>query len=248
MAADFPLGIQSYCFRTYKTLGELIGALKAVGLEYVELWPGHQDPAADEAVLRETLRTLQANTITINAFGQVGFTDDEARARAALGFCRMAGIKAITATVAADPAAIALAERLADEYDVDLAIHNHGRKHRWGRMDQLDELFAKTSRRFGLCLDAAWMIDAGDDPVAAVDKYADRLMGVHLKDFTFDAEGKPVDVIVGEGNLALPAFLGRLAAVEFDGYMSLEYEGQADAPLPNVIKCLDAIRAAMASL
>ncbi len=248
MAADFPLGIQSYCFRTYKTLDELIGALKAVGLDYVELWPGHQDPAADEAVLRETLRTLQANGITMNAFGQVVFKDDEPAARAALGFCRMAGVKAITANVVDDPKAIALAERLAEEYDVDLAIHNHGRKHRWGRTDQLDELFARTSRRFGLCLDAAWMIDAGDDPVAAVDHYADRLMGVHLKDFTFDADGKPVDVIVGEGNLDLPAFLGRLKAIGFEGYMSLEYEGQADAPLPNVITCLEAIRAAMANL
>ena len=248
MAVDFPLGIQSYCFRTYRTLDDLIGALKAVGLRYVELWPGHQDPKADEAVLQSTLRTLRANGITMNAFGQIVFKTDEAAARAALGFCRMAGIKAITATVADDPQAIALAERLAEEYDVNLAIHNHGRKDRWGRMDQLDELFARTSRRFGLCLDAAWMIDSGDDPVAAVDKYADRLMGVHLKDFIFDAEGKPVDVIVGEGHLDLGEFLRRLAAIGFDGYMSLEYEGQADAPLPNVIKCLQAIRGAIASL
>ncbi|MFW6155376.1 MAG: sugar phosphate isomerase/epimerase family protein [Planctomycetota bacterium] len=248
MATEFPLGIQSYCFRTYKTLDELIGALKAVGLEYVELWPGHQAPTADEAELQTTLRTLQANGITMNAFGQVVFKDDEPAARAALAFCRLAGVKAITANIIDDPAAIALAERLAEEYDVNLAIHNHGRKDRWGRTDQLDELFAKTSRRFGLCLDAAWMIDAGGDPVAAVDQYADRLMGVHLKDFSFNAEGNPVDVIVGEGNLDLPAFLRRLKAVGFDGYMSLEYEGQAEAPLPNVITCLEAIRAAMANV
>jgi len=157
----------------------------------------------------------------------------------------MAGVKAITSNVSDDDAAIAMTERLAEEFDINIAIHNHGQKHRWGSTEQLDELFGKTSKRFGLCLDTAWMLDAGGDPLAAVDKYADRLMGVHLKDFTFDADGKAQDVIVGTGGLNLLELMRKLNAMDYSGYMSLEYEGDVDAPLPSVMMCLGAIRTAI---
>jgi sugar phosphate isomerase/epimerase len=250
MAADFRLGIQSYCFRTFKTLPELIEALSAVGLKYVEIWPGHQDPGADEAELRTVLNTLAANGITMDSFGLATFTADEAPARKVLEFCKMAGVKAVTADVRGDDldAAIANAERLAEEFDINLAIHNHGRKHQWGHPDQLDELFARTSKRIGLCLDTAWMLDCGIDPLDALGKYADRLYGVHLKDFIFDADGNHEDVIIGTGGLDLPELMRRLNAMNFDGYMSLEYEGEVDAPLPNVITCLEAIQDTIAAL
>jgi len=248
MAADFRLGIQSYCFRTFKTLDELIQALRAVGLKYVEIWPGHQDPAADEAELRAMLDTLAANGITMDSFGLVAFGADEAPARKAMEFCKMAGVKAVTADVRDGDAGVANAEKLADQFDINLAIHNHGRRHHLGHPDQLDALFAGTSERFGLCLDTAWMLDSGVDPLDALARYADRLYGVHLKDFSFDADGNPEDVIVGAGGLDLPEFLRRLDAMDYDGYMSLEYEGEADAPLPNVMKCLEAIREAIAAL
>jgi sugar phosphate isomerase/epimerase len=158
----------------------------------------------------------------------------------------MAGVKAITADV--DPDACRLTETLCDEYDINVAIHNHGRKHRYGTMAQLDALFARTTRRFGLCLDTAWLLDAGEDPIAAVHRYADRLYGVHLKDFAFDAAGKPVDVIVGTGGLDLPALVRDLNDMDYAGYLSLEYEGNPDSPLPEVIQCVQAVQRAIEAL
>ena len=43
MKGDFPLGIQSYCFREFKTIRSLIDGLKKVNLPYVEIYPGHID-------------------------------------------------------------------------------------------------------------------------------------------------------------------------------------------------------------
>jgi len=246
MSANFRIGIQSYCFRKFLPLQDLIGCLKQVGLDYLELWPGHVSCDADKAQLQEVLDTLAANGISLQSYGQVKFTDDAEAARRVFEFCRMAGIKAVTADI--DPQSVGLTERLCDDYDVNLAIHNHGRKHRYGHVAQLDELFAKTSKRFGLCLDAAWMLDAGEQPLAAVERYADRLYGVHLKDFTFDANGKPRDVIIGTGGLDLPELMRRLDRMDYDGYLSLEYEGDPHDPLPAVRDCLTAIRAAIEPL
>ena len=243
---DFELGIQSYCFRKFTTIDDLADALEQAGLDYVEIWPKHLPWSTDPADVDAALATFRAKGIAMNAYGNVRFGYDEATARAALSFAQRAGIKALTIDLA--PEEFAMAERLSDEYGVLLALHNHGRKHRWGREDQIDGAFARTSPRIGLCLDTAWWLDAGGDPVAAVHKYGSRLYGVHLKDFVFDADGKPEDVIIGTGGLDLPRFVQRLQDVGFDGYLSIEYEGDVDNPRPAVVECVRVIRQAIAGL
>lgn len=247
MAAEFRLGVQSYCFRKFEAPGPLTEALGGLGFRYVELFPGHfsVERATDEQVAE--LERYRAAGIAVDSYGVCRFGEDEAAARRILAFCKLAGIRAVSADP--DPGALDLCQRLADEYDVNLAVHNHGRKHRYGSVEQLDDLFGRTGPRIGLCLDTAWLIDAGGDPVAAADRYAERLYGVHLKDFAYDTGDETGDsrrdVIIGTGNLDLPAFVGKLAEVGFGGYMSLEYEGNPDDPSDEVRQCLDAVRAAM---
>jgi sugar phosphate isomerase/epimerase len=182
----------------------------------------------------------------MDSYGQVVFTSDVAEARAVFSFAEEAGIKAITADV--DPDAFEKLEPLCEEFGINLAVHNHGRNHRYGHFDELDAVFAKTSMRFGLCLDTAWLLDAGGDPLEAVERYGDRIYGVHLKDFVFDDDGKPEDVILGTGGLDLPAFMKRLEDIGFNGYLSIEYEGDADNPLPKVKECVKVVEDVIGSL
>ena len=161
-------------------------------------------------------------------------------------FAQLAGLKAISADPDPDPQVCADLQALCEEYDVNLAVHNHGKKHRLGSIASLEDLFGRTSRRFGLCLDTAWMLDAGEDPFEAIERFSGRLYGVHLKDFGYDADGSRHDVIIGEGGLDLPHLMRTLADMNYQGYLSLEYEGDADNPLPNVLKCVEAVRAAIA--
>ena len=243
---EFQLGIQSFCFRKFTTIPGLADALEQAGLGYVEIWPKHLPWDADPPVMDSALDTFKAKGITMNAYGTVRFNGDEATARSVLGLARNAGLKALTVDLA--PEEFGLAQRLAEEYGILLALHNHGRQHRWGRADQIDWAFAQTSPRVGLCLDTAWWLDAGGDPVAAVEQYGKRLYGVHLKDFVFDEQGKPEDVIIGAGGLDLPSFMQRLQDVGFRGYLSIEYEGDVDNPLPAVQECVRAIREVIAEL
>ena len=109
----------------------------------------------------------------------------------------------------------------------------------------LAQVFASTSPRIGLCLDTAWALDAHEDPVAMAEKFADRLYGVHLKDFIFDRAGRQSDVVIGEGNLDLPKMLALLEANERTASVIIEYEGDIANPGPALTQCVRKINAAL---
>ena len=246
MSAEFRLGIQSYCFRKFLPLPELMGALDEAGLSYVEIWPRHLSYEVGRFEQVEALAALKSRNITVDSYGQVRFTDDEASARGVFEFAKLAGIKAITSDV--DPDAVGMLEGLTEEYGINLAIHNHGRKHRYGRFDQLQPIFGRTSKRFGLCLDTAWFLDAGCEPLEAIDRFEDRIYGVHLKDFVFDEQGNHEDVIIGTGGLDMPGLMKKLENIGFNGYLSIEYEGDADNPVPAVKECVQVAQEVIAGL
>jgi sugar phosphate isomerase/epimerase len=247
MSAEFNLGIQSYCFRKFLPLPDLIDALRQAGLSYAEIWPRHLPWTLPQAEIDEALSLLKTEGISVSAYGAVEFDNDEAAARPIFAFAQQAGIAALTVTKV-EPDALPLVDRLSEEYGVLVAIHNHGRHHHYGRFEQIEEVFSRTSHRHGLCLDTAWFLDAGCDPVEAIDVFRDRLYGVHLKDFVFDDQGGHQDVIIGRGGLDLPRFMRRLQDVGFDGYLSIEYEGDPDDPLPQVIECVRVIRKVIGNL
>jgi sugar phosphate isomerase/epimerase len=239
------LAIQSWCFRGFRTNEEVIDALKACGVSNVELCVKHVAPQDEERPekLQAVIDLYRDRGIAITSYGQYVFDKDEAAARRVVAFARMAGFDALTADYR--PGGLEVAERLAAEYDVKIALHNHGRRHRHGASWVIEEILENSSPNIGLCLDTAWAIDSGEDPVEMARRFADRLFGVHVKDFIFDRAGKSEDVVVGQGNLDLPALLDTLREIGFAGYFTLEYEGDVDNPLPATKQCVEAIRAAL---
>ena len=83
------------------------------------------------------------------------------------------------------------------------------------------------------------------DPVKwASDWFKGRVYGVHYKDFTFDKNAQWHDVVVGTGNLDLPAFVEALETTNFDGYAVLEYEADPENPTPALKKCVESMKTA----
>jgi sugar phosphate isomerase/epimerase len=230
------LGIQSWCFRGFKTNEEVIRATKEIGLDTVEMSAAHID-LADAAGVDAVVKQYQDAGITISAISN-GISNDEATARQVFDFAKKAGFSAFS--VLPDPDALPLLDRLCDEYGMKVGIHNHGRGtwHRYGISWMYEEAFKHCSPNIGLCLDTAWALDVLENPVELVKRYADRLYGVHIKDFIFNRDGSPMDVVVGTGYLHLPDFFGALQEIGFNGFMSLEYEGDVNNPLPTVKECM----------
>jgi sugar phosphate isomerase/epimerase len=238
------LGIQSYCFRKFQPMGRLIEVLREAGLSNVELWPGHlpfdQGPAAAD----QPLAQLQAAGISVSSYGAIDMGKDPAGDRQAMEMARHLGIEAVT--VMFGPEHVDHVQALADEYDLKLAMHNHGPKHPFATVADMKDLVGKTNERIGVCLDTAWVMAAKDDPVEAIRALGDRLYGVHLKDMVFDAEGNGTDKIIGEGGLDLPGVLAAMKDIRFDGYLSIEYEGNADDPVDEVKACIKKVTEALA--
>jgi inosose dehydratase len=233
------LGIQSYCFRGFKTLGEVLPRLTACGVNTIELCRVHVDFTRPDD-FAAAVAQCRAAGVRIASLGVERFAADLAKERLLADCARLAGAKVITADFdpGAGPEVWRAAEQLAEEYDLRLAIHNHGGRHWLGNAQMLTHVFSKTSDRIGLCLDTAWALDAKEDPVALAEKFADRLYGVHLKDFVFDRAGRHTDVVIGEGNLDLPRMLALLEANPRTTSVIIEYEGDITDPVPALTRCV----------
>ncbi len=237
------LGIQSWCFREFKKSSQVIKGLKDCGVSNLEICGVHIDVAKNAA---EVLKEYKDAGITISSYGVNGFGKDEAAARKVFEFAVMAGFPTISADLS--EGGLELAEKLCAEYGKRIAIHNHGRKHALGSVAALERLFANSSPNVGLCLDTAWMMDSGENPVEVAEKFKGRLYGLHIKDFVFDRAGKDIDVIAGTGNLDLDKLAALLTKLDFKGYMTIEYEGEKENPVASLTECVRRTREAFAKL
>jgi len=237
-----PIAIQSYCYRHFKALPAFIEQLKSTGVSHTELCGVHAN-FADPATFGPMIDQIKRAGVSVVAIGVEWLSGDPSKDRPRFEFCRAAGVKSMSITFSPEAMFDALrnVERLADEFDLKLGIHNHGGYDWLGNSTILKYVFSKTSKRIGLHLDTAWAIDAKQEPIKMVEQFADRLFGVHVKDFVYDRSRKPTDVIVGEGNLDLPKFMSALKAINFDGPLVIEYEGDTETPVPALKKCVKAI-------
>ena len=234
------LAVHSFCFRSCTSNEQVIGALQECDAHAVELSRHHLNPLK-EAEIRPGLKLYKDAGITVTTMGVVG-VGDEQKARRYFEFAKLANFT--TLPVEIPEGGHAVAEKLCAEYGITVGVHNHGRKDRYyGSVAALESLFSKSSSNIGLCLDTAWMLDSGEDPVEVAKKFKDRLYSLHIKDFVFDKTGKPSDAIVGEGNLKLDALNSFLMEINYQGTYTLEYEGDIDNPVPATKACVEAIRA-----
>jgi inosose dehydratase len=240
------LGVQSWTFRHFKKNEEVVKKIKECGLSAVELCPAHVN-LAEAGSFAGVIKTYRDAGIEIVSMGVVRFSGDEKTERSYLEFAKAAGCKYLSVDFALEkmPGCVAIADRPAQEYGVKLAIHNHGGRHWLGSAAIIDRVFGKCGKQVGLCLDTAWAMDSGEDPVGLVQRFGERLYGLHIKDFTFDRARKPKDVPAGEGNLDLVKLYGALKQVNFGGFAVLEYEADVENPVPAVSKSVAAVREKM---
>jgi inosose dehydratase len=92
---------------------------------------------------------------------------------------------------------------------------------------EIDMLMEQT-RALGLCLDASHIALVGEDPVAHLRKYRERLAYVHLKDWGY---GKFVELGQGTLGIDFPAILRTLDAMAFPGWVVVESSRSDESPL-----------------
>jgi sugar phosphate isomerase/epimerase len=141
-----------------------------------------------------------------------------------------------------------ITEKMIREFDIKVAIHNHGPEDKFfpAPHDAYKALKGR-DKRFGLCVDIGHTARAGVNPVKAVEDCKDRVLDLHLKDLA-DTKARDSQVEVGKGVLDIPGLFRALHKIGFAGHAGLEYEINADNPLAGMKESFAYMRGVLAAL
>ncbi|GAB4183004.1 MAG: hypothetical protein Fur0032_24040 [Terrimicrobiaceae bacterium] len=245
------LGVQSYCFRHFKDNKVVAGKAAAIGVNRIELCGIHADFDRPET-MAEIARIYTDAGIRIESIGVQTFSGQDGE-KAWFESAAAAGASHLSAhfQVSTFATAIPKVRAWSREFGIRVGIHCHGGYMFGGSPDVLDYLTALGGPEIGVCIDTAWAMQIGPhqgNPVQWASRFAGRITGIHFKDFVFESNGGWNDVIVGTGNLDLPAFTAALKASGFDGMAVIEYEAEPEAPDAALKACVDSMRAALTTL
>jgi inosose dehydratase len=240
-----PLGIQIYSLRGYP-VEEALRHAKDLGFKQVEFFSGMYPVNSDAGAIAAMRARLADLGLSISAHGVNGFGGDAEANRRVFAFAKAAGIRTLTADPSPD--SFDSLEPLVKEFDIRIAIHNHGPRHRYNKAIDVLRAIEGRDERIGACADLGHFIRSGENPVEVIRLLAGRLYGIHLKDFA-EMQDKTRGVILGRGHLDVPAVFAALERARFpaDGALSLEYEENPQNPLDDIRACVEVAREALAA-
>jgi sugar phosphate isomerase/epimerase len=246
-AAPIRLGMASYTFRNFSR-AQMIGFLKQLNVLALNVKDVKDHLPMDAKDEEAALADYTAAGIKLHAAGTIYFPKDEdADIRSKFDYCKRAGIGVI---VAGDPAPETLPriEKFVKQYDIRIAIHNHGPEDKlWHSPLDVLKAVKGMDERIGCCIDVGHTVRAGVDVVQAIHEAGARVFNVHMKDLT-NFQSKESQVAVGEGSMPVKKIFEALGAIKYKGFVDLEYEIHADDPMPGVIESFAYMRGVMAGM
>jgi sugar phosphate isomerase/epimerase len=251
LATDEPspirLGLASYTFRNFER-AQLIGFIKQLNVSALNAKDVKDHLPMDAQQESAALADYAAAGINLHAAGAISFArDEDADIRSKFEYCKRAGIGVI---VAGDPTAETLPriEKFVKEYDIRIAIHNHGPEDKmWHSPLDVLKTVKGMDLRMGCCIDVGHTVRAGTDVVQAIHEAGPRLFNLHMKDLT-NFENKDSQVAVGEGIMPVRKMFEALMAIQYGGFVDLEYEIHPDDPMAGVIASFAYMRGVVAGM
>lgn len=244
-APGLRLGIASYTFRTFDQT-RLIEALKQLKVTHLNVKDVHL-PMTPVDQVRSKAEAFRAAGIALTGAGTISFPkDDDDDIRAKFEYCKLAGIPLIIGSPTHKT--IGRVEKFVKEYDIRLAIHNHGPEDKeWPSPLDVLAVVKTMDPRVGCCVDVGHCMRTGTDVVAAIEKAGPRILDVHMKDLA-QRDSKESQVAVGEGIMPVPAIFAALQRIGYKGFVDLEYEIFPENPLPGVTESLAYLRGVIAGM
>jgi sugar phosphate isomerase/epimerase len=237
MAADYKptVGIQTWTLRNMN-FEQVVEFAKKHQIKKLQMIGNHMDPKASKEVTAKKKAVLDAAGLSVYTFGVTGTTLDKEDNRKLFEFAKLMGIKIIVV----EPKNLAEwdnLEQLVKEYDIKLAIHNHGTGSVYGDPATVKKVLAARDPRIGVCLDIGWVTAAGFDAAVVFRDYGNRVFDMHLKDKVVetDAKGKatPVDTEIGKGKSNYAGLFAEIKKSKWSGVMAIETDSKAFAEDPN---------------
>ena len=241
------LGIEAYTFHKY-TLFEAIDRTARLGLPFMgglsfqkvsKDIPKNFEPGLTDDELKQVRLKLDTAGVRMLTYYFHDIPGDEAGCRKVFEFGRKIGIETFMSEPAPD--ALDMIEKFCDEYDINVALHNHDKKASplyWNPEGILKACRGR-SRRIGACADLGYWMRSGIEPVEAVNMLKNRLITVQMHDL-HERSPKGHDVPWGTGAGNSEKFIREVHRLGIKPTMfGLEYSYNWFESMPDVKRCIE---------
>jgi len=288
---EIKLGIATYSFRKFDR-AKVIEMIRQVHPPWISVKNTPQQLATDSTPeqAREARQAFDAAGLKVMSIGNIDMTKANTVDDLRPLFELAKNFGAPMMVCAPTQANLKAVEQMVREYDIRIAIHNHGPEDRhFPSAQSVLEAVSGLDPRCGLCMDVGHayravrmprllaaeaarkgdrantsnseIVGALEDAVAARSgktTYADdplniiapagaRLFDMHIKDLK-DLTDKDSQCDVGDGQIPVPDIFRELKKIRYQGCVNLEYEINADDPLPGVERSFRYMRGVLAGL
>jgi L-ribulose-5-phosphate 3-epimerase UlaE len=242
-AAPLNIGIAGYTFAKF-SIEQSIAMMKRINILNLSLKDIHLPVNSTDAQIASAIAKYKEGGINIYTVGVIYMKTKEA-VDAAFAYAKKVGVTMIVGVPSYD--LIEYSEQKVKEYDIKLAIHNHGPEDAlypapsdvYNRIKNLDA-------RMGMCIDIGHSLRAGTLPENAIKLYKDRLFDIHIKDINAAAkDGKAIEM--GRGVINIKEVIQSLRKIKYAGYCSIEFEKDMTDPLPGIAESIGYFKGVMNS-
>jgi sugar phosphate isomerase/epimerase len=241
------LGVASYSFHKFDR-AHVIEFMKQLGTSWLNAKDVNDHlPSTPANATGQAVAAYTAAGIQVTAAGVIYFPKkDSADIEEKFQYATRAGLSLIIGSPTRE--SLPELEKFVQQYDIRLAIHNHGPEDKeWPSPLDVLKVIQPMDRRIGLCIDVGHTARTGTDVIEAIRKGGSRVFNIHMKDLA-DMAVKESQVAVGDGKMPVRGIFEALHAMDYRGFVDLEYEIHDDDPLPGMIKSFAYMRGVLAGM
>src|SRR5882762_5557183 len=243
---EFRIGIASSSFREFQRK-LTISMIKQLGVRYVSVKEFHLPYTLSAADAAKAAGEFKKAGLTIVSGGNISLQDeDPAILRRYFEYAKACGMPMMV--TAPTHSTLPTVEKLAKEFDIKTALHNHGPEDKHFPTPQsVLEAVKGRDPRMGLCMDMGHSMRTGIDVVQTLELAGSRLLDMHIKDLKSPTD-KASQCDVGEGVMPIVAIFKQLKKMNYQGCVNLEYEINGDNPLPGMLHSFGYMRGVLAGM
>ena len=244
--AGFRVGICSYTFREFQRK-IAISMMRQLGVSYVSVKDFHLPYTVTPEEARKARNEFEKAGLTIVSGGNTDLkSEDPAALRRYFEYARNCGMPMLVA--APTHATLPAVEKLAKDFDIQIAIHTHGPEDlNFPSPKVVLEAVKGMDPRMGLCMDVGHSLRAGADIVQEIVNAGPRLLDLHFKDLRNKTD-KDSQCEVGDGVMPVAAIFKQLKKSGYRGCVNLEYEISSENPLPGAMRSIGFMKGVLAGM
>lgn len=243
-AGGLKLGIASYSLRKFSR-PEAIRMVGQMGIAHISIKSFHLPYELPPAEVTAGSNEFREAGIEVLSGGNIDLANP-VTLRSMFEYARAAGLPMMIC--APSRATLDQVEVLVKEFNIRIAIHNHGPEDRhFPTPESALEVLQGRDPRMGVCIDVGHTTRTGTNVLESIRRSGPRLFDFHIKDLRNLMDGDS-QCDVGEGAMPVAAIFQELIRMNFQGGVMLEYEINEDDPLLGMAKSIAYMRGVLDGL